>query len=153
MNENTETKVADALAERGTWIKVGAIRIYAKPLTMLQVQEIGELVSKIKCDLNQQSDMSISNFAFDAHEDVGTMSEVFVIALFRRKIFRRLFGSYVKRHLTSESYKTIFTHINSAFDYSFFLTSLIFLKGTTQKKKKEAEDTNQATAHGEWSEV
>lgn len=136
---NTETKVKDAITEEPIKIKVGRLNFDCKPLNLPQVIEIAELIkNNVKIEENTL-DSNMISFALNNPTNAKAMQEACLIAIFRSKFKRRIFGSYVRKNLHSEEYKAIFKHITEAFDYGFFLGSLIFLKNTTMKKKTEGD--------------
>lgn len=158
-----ENKVTDTLAERGRWMRVGIIPIHLRPLTLLQVQEISEQLSQIdevQRELDEKEYQTASCYFFKNPNSAKRMLNALVCSMFRGSVARFLFGWYVKKKLTSESFKHAFANINAAFDYNFFLVSLIFLQGTTRKREKtenqtsrEKDDTRQATRRGGWLEA
>lgn len=157
-----ENKVTDTLAERGRWMRIGILPIHLRPLTLLQVQEISEQLSEIdevQRQLEEKDYQMASCYFFKNPNSVKRMINAIVCSMFRGKVARLLFGGYVRRRLTSDNFKPAFANINAAFDYNFFLVSLIFLQGTTRKMEKtenqtkERDDTRQATPRGGWLEA
>lgn len=133
---NTETKVKDTITEEPKRIKIGKFYFNCNPLNLSQVVEIAELIkNNVKLD-DKELDSTMISLSLNHPEYAETMKEVCLIAIFRTKFKRCVFGRYIKKNLCSEEYKAIFTHITEAFDYCFFLGSLIFLKNTTTKKRE-----------------
>ena len=147
-NENINKTTTDTLSEEGKVIVVGLLPIYAKPLTLLQVQELGEISEKLgEYDVNDEE--YISSYVFNNSRNVGLVADAIVVALFRSKVNRFLLGWYVKKHLDTTTYKKCFEQIRSTFDFGFFFTSSVFLRGMRRKAKME----NNQTAHGDsWVE-
>lgn len=138
---NTETKVKDTITEERVKIKVGRFSFACKPLNLPQVIEIAELIkNNVKIDENNL-DSNMISFALNNPTNAKAMQEACLVAILPSKFKRWIFGSYIRKNLHSEEYKAIFKHITEAFDYGFFLGSLIFLKNTTMKKKTEENMT------------
>jgi hypothetical protein len=134
---NTETKVKDTITEDPKRIKIGKFYFDCKPLNLSQVIEISELIqNNVKIEENNLETNMIS-FALNNPTTAKAMQEACLACVLPSKFKRRIFGSYVRKNLHSEEYKAIFKHITEAFDYGFFLGSLIFLKNTTTKTKRE----------------
>lgn len=157
------TKTTDALGERGKWIKVGILPIYARPLTILQVQEIAEAMDGVKTAETDNYNSS-SAYIFSHASDITAYNMAILKSLFRKKWQRAIFGKYVLNHITSKVFKIVYANLQASFDYDFFLIGLIFLQSTKPKTKegqteeeketKSLEDTTKpAIRHGEWSEV
>lgn len=155
-----KTKTTDALGERGKWIKIGILPVYARPLTLLQVQEIGEEMNTIDTE-GFEAYQTSSGYILHHPEQAKAMNNAIIKSLFRKTWKRFLFGRYVLNHLNSETFKIVFANLQASFDYDFFLAGLIFLQGTktakenqTEKTKMESEDGTKAETHlGGWSEA
>lgn len=134
-----ETPVSDTLTEKGIWIKFGLIPLYIKPLNFSQVTEIAELISKYNNKDYGNSDgktfmsIALDNIAKEGNAEI--IHKICKISVFRSAWKRKVFGFIVSRNLTSEVYKKIFSCVISAYDLSFFLTSLVFMKGVKMKTK------------------
>lgn len=159
-NKEVNTQTTDTLAERGKVIRVGFLPIYARPLTLLQVQEIGEEMEAVDIkDIEEKEYKTESAFVLTHPENAKAMANAVVKALFRKKWKRRLLGGYIKNHLTSKTFSEVYASIQASFDYNFFILGLIFLQGTAKKKEEKEESqtstegTKQATRPGQWSEV
>lgn len=144
------------MGEIGKIIRVGILPIYARPLTLLQVQEIGEEMQNVEVDLESKDYQSLSAYVLTHPDDAKAMNNAVIKALFRKRWQRRLFGKYVLNHLTSGVYKEVYASIQASFDYNFFMIGLIFLQGTKKEEKatenQTADDTKQATRRGVWSD-
>jgi hypothetical protein len=143
MKLNTTTQqTTDTISERGKFIRIGILPIYARPLTLLQVEEIGEVVegmSEIK-----DTDPVITSEVFKRVEGAKALGEVLVISLFRSRIMRLLLGGYVKKRLDSDTIKKCVAHMKDTFDFAFFFTATVFLRGM----KRTKEERDEATALG-----
>lgn len=145
-----DTEVTNTLAERSRIMFIGLLPIRVRPLTLCQVEEIGEMSEDMKgCDDDTDvSDEILSAYTFKRPHDVEMMLDIIVVSLFRRRIFRLLFGRYVKKKIDSKLMKICVSRIKETFDFAFFLSASIFLKGMRKQKKEE-----ETTAHGDsWVE-
>lgn len=138
---NTETKVKDTITEEPIKIKIGCLNFACKPLNLSQVIEISELIgNNVKIEENSLETNMIS-FALNNPANAEAMQEACLACILPSKFKRRVFGRYVRNNLRDKEYKAIFKHMTEAFDYGFFLGSLIFLKNTTTKKKTKDDMT------------
>lgn len=143
------TLTTDTLNERGRLIRVGILPLYVRPLTLSQVIEIGEVSAYMKeFDADEAKNEMMAKYAFSNTMDIECVQEIAIIAVFRRKFMRRLFGWYIKRNLTSAVLKRIMPIIFDTFDYAFFFTSTLFLSGV----KKVAGMKGTDSARGDLSE-
>lgn len=155
---NQKTRTTDTLGERGKWIKIGILPVYARPLTLLQVQEIGEEMNTIDTE-GFEAYQTSSGYILHHPEQAKAINNAIIKSLFRKPWKRFLFGRYVLNHLNSEVFKEVFANLQASFDYDFFLAGLIFLQGTKTKKEnqtetKKEEDGSTAETHlGGWSEA
>lgn len=141
----TQTRTADTITERGYFVFVGILPIYVRPLTFGQVVEIGELASMLE-DYDAETDTkNMAKYVIEHTADVELLQEIAIIALFRSKIKRRLFGWYIRRHMNTRNYKKAFKAIYGTFDYAFFFTSSLFLK---EIKKTVGMKSDTETPHG-----
>lgn len=144
-----ENKVTDTLSQKPVLVKVGNRTYKVKPLTLMQVYEIGELMKDVKSVDNSDNETLISH-TLNNPNDARAYVEIAVKVLLRGRWKRALFGGYIRKHLNSESFRDVMNVIKDAFDYSFFLQSTIFLKGTFMTKKMEKEETRHG---GSWEEL
>lgn len=137
-NKNTvkTAGVADTLAERGRVVLVGMLPIYARPLTLLQVQEIGEIAQGMG-EFDGGRNELLSQYAFKSSREAGLLIDAVVVALFRGRLNRLLLGWYVRKHLDSKALRACVALIADNFDYSFFFTSTIFLRGMKRREKED----------------
>lgn len=152
MREN-KTKTTDALGEKAQRIKIGRLTFKVKPLTLLQVKEIGEELEGVDLSdfdenktinsndsedvANVKRAMMVQSYVFSKHEGIESMTNALIKSLFRSDFKRKLFGWYIRKNLTMENYGRIYANLHANFDFAFFLQSLIFLKGATMTEKKE----------------
>ena len=149
-----DTKTADTMIEKPYRMRVGMFLFKVRPLNMSQVIEIGELASYMKEFDAENENGNIARYAYKNTEDVELIQDIAVIAMFRNRLKRRIFGRYVKKRLTTYVLKQCFTAIYDTFDYAFFFTSSIFLRGVAAtQRKNEEEETEKETPRGEsWVE-
>ena len=142
-------KTSDVLTEKPITIRFGLLFFVIRPMTMAQIYEIGAIVEKAEgVELNGDFNPIVK--MLEAYENVKVCSEVVVAMMFRNRIYRKLFGWYVKKHLTMNRYRKIIEFGAVTFQAAFFLTSFTFLKGT--KEVASPTNTAEATARGDLSE-
>lgn len=146
-----DLSATDTLNERGKWIRIGWLVMYARPLVLSQVIEIGEMASYMQEYDTDEEKQNIADFTFRNSYDVETLQEVAIIALFRSKMMRKMFGWYVRKRMNTKTLKKCFSIIYDTFDYAFFFKSSIFLSGI-KMKKKETENREEAVRGGSWVE-
>lgn len=140
---NAKTKTTDTLSERGKFIRIGLLPIYTRPLTLLQVEEIGEVVEGMS--ERKDTDVVTTSEVFKHAEDARALGEALVISLFRSRIMRLLLGGYVKKRLDSGTMEKCVAHMKNTFDYAFFFAATVFLRGMKRAKEEERKE---ATAPG-----
>lgn len=145
------TKITDTLSERPEIIMIGLLPIVSKPLTYLQIQEIGEKAEKMG-EYEVMKGETLSEYTFKNSKAASLLMDSVIISLFRSKINRFIFRRYVKKHLDSKTMKRCVGRIQESFDFAFFFNSTVFLRGMKRKKKEMTE--TEATAHGHsWEEL
>lgn len=127
--ENNTT--ANALCEKGVWIRFGLIPFRLKPLTLAQIWEIGENVQECK-QLDIEGKFNAIEKMLSAHQDVKTLQKIVVKAVFRSSIARFLFGWYISKHTTMNRYKQVISFCAQSFNAPFFFQSMTFLRGAKQ---------------------
>lgn len=137
MNEHRTT---ETLSERSEVVRIGLLPIISKPLTLLQVQELGEIAEQMGED-DPDPDQLLSDYAFHNSRAAKLLSDAIVVSLFRRRLSRWLFGGYVRRHLNSNAMRRCMARIRGTFDFGFFFNSTIFLRGMRRKRTAETSET------------
>lgn len=142
-----DTKTIDTLKERGKFFLVGMLPIYARPLTLSQVIEIGEISGMME-ETDIDASKGVAKFAFDSPLDVECTQEIALIALFRNKALRRMFGWYIKKKMNTRTLKKCMSIVYETFDFAFFFNASIFLRGV--KRINGGKETE--AVHGRPSE-
>lgn len=139
-------KTSDVITEKPLLIRFGLLFFVLKPMTMAQIYEIGALVEKTEeIDLNGNFNPIVKMLS--QYRDIKTCSQVATVMLFRSLWMRKLFGWYVRHHMTMKRYQSIIEYGAITFRAAFFLTSFSFLKGT--KETTKTTNTAAATVHGD----
>ena len=139
-------KTSDVLTEKPIVLRFGLLFFVVRPMTMAQIYEIGAIVEKTEgIDLNGEFNPIVK--MLESYKDIETCSEVAVTMIFRSRWMRKLFGWYIKHHLTMSRYQKIVEFGAITFRAAFFLTSFSFLKGT--KEMTKMTNTAKATALGD----
>lgn len=148
MKKEEKRKVANALAERGTWIRVGWMFIYFRPITLSQIYDMGAAANDIDgSDLQSDDKVSLIAALLKHSKDAKAMQNVFLVCAFRKRWKRWLLGRYIRNRLTVEHFNRLLSTIATTFNANFFLTSIIFLSQT-----KIITEPSQTTARGQSSE-
>lgn len=139
-------KTSDVLTEKPITVRFGLLFFVIRPMTMAQIYEIGAAIEKTEgMDLNGDFNPIVK--MLQSYKDIEKCSEVAKIMIFRSRWMRKLFGWYVKHHMTMARYQKIIEYGAITFRAAFFLTSFSFLKGT--KEVTKMTNTAAATAHGD----
>lgn len=138
-------KTSDVLTEKPIIVRFGLLFFVVRPMTMAQIYEIGAIVEKTE-EMDLNGDFNPVVKMLSSYKDIATCSEVATTMVFRNRWMRKLFGWYVKRHMTMARYQKIIEFGAITFRAAFFLTSFSFLKGT--KETTKMTNTARATAHG-----
>lgn len=147
MKTSDKEKVAKTLAEASVKIKVGKFRFKVKPLTFMQIYEMGVFGNSIKeYKLSDGEKINIIPILFQHAETARLMSEIFIVCAFRKKWARKIWGRYIRKHLEIFAFNELIKFISGSFNVNFFLTSITFL---TQTKIMTEPKT---TPHGQQSE-
>lgn len=148
MDKDKKQKVANALAERSRWLKVGWMHIRIRPLTLSQIYDMGAAASDINSDdLQKLENVNIIALLTKHAKDAKAMQDVFIVCAYRKKWKRLLFGKWLRGRLTIEHFNKLLAIIASTFNANFFLTSIIFLSQT-----KIMTEPSQTTPLGQSSE-
>ena len=147
MKTSDKEKVAKTLQETAFKIKVGKFAFRVKPLTLMQIYEMGVFANDIKeATWKEDEKINIIHTLIERSGDARLMCEVFIVCAFRKKWARKLWGGYIRRHLDITAFNMLITFISSSFNANFFLTSIIFLT------KTKIITEPQTTPHGQSSE-
>lgn len=148
MEQEEKKKVADVLAERSSWIRVGWMHILIKPLTLSQIYDMGAAANDIDgSDLQSSDKFNVIAMMMKHAKDARALQDVFLVCAYRKKWKRWLLGRYVRNRLKIEHINHLITIIATTFNANFFLTSIIFLSQT-----KIMTEPSQTTALGQSSE-
>lgn len=134
--DNVQKQVANAVAERPIIIWFGFIPFVVKPLTFTQLFDIGS-ISKDMPEVDQQKIDGRTNVSATLmyYEESAKMAEIAVMTIFRSIWKRRIFGGFVKKRLTVRKYKKLQDYMAQTMDATFFLSTIIFLKGLNEMTK------------------
>ena len=128
MKTSDKEKVAKTLAEASVKIKVGKFRFRVKPLTFMQIYEMGVFGNAVKKPTWKEGDkVNIIPILFENSETAHLMSEIFIVCAFRKKWARKVWGRYIRKHLDIMAFNELVKFISGSFNANFFLTSIIFL--------------------------
>lgn len=100
----------------------------ARPLTLAQLWKVGSIVSEMP-ELDLDGKFNPLAKVLERPDDFKVCTEVFIALLFRGWLKRKLFGWYIRKHLTAKQYAKLLAYTTQSFDAGFFLTNLTFLKG------------------------
>lgn len=139
-------KTSDVLTEKPIIVRFGLLFFVIRPMTMAQIYEIGAIVEKTE-GIDLEGDFNPIVKMLQSYKDIEVCSKVIVVMAFRSSWMRKLFGWYIKHHLTMERYQKIIEYGAITFHAAFFLTSFSFLKGT--KEVTKTTNTAAATARGD----
>lgn len=128
MKTSDKEKIAKTLAEASVKIKVGMFYFRVKPLTFMQIYEMGVFGNAIKKPTWKEDDkLNIIPFLFEHSETAHLMSEIFIVCAFRKKWARKIWGRYIRKHLDIIAFNELVKFIGGSFNTNFFLTSITFL--------------------------
>lgn len=128
MKTSDKEKIAKTLAEASVKIKVGMFYFRVKPLTFMQIYEMGVFGNAIKKPTWKEDDkLNIIPFLFEHSETAHLMSEIFIVCAFRKKWARKIWGRYIRKHLDIMAFNELVKFISGSFNTNFFLTSITFL--------------------------
>lgn len=146
--DNVQKKVANAIAERPIIIWFGCLPFIVRPLTFTQLFDIGS-ISKDMPEIEQQKIDGRTNVSATLvyYEEAYRMSEIAVMTIFRSIWMRKLFRKYIKKRLTVRKYKKLQDYMAQTMDATFFLSTIIFLKGLNETTMPT--NTSEVTAHGQ----
>lgn len=138
--KGNEDKVSATMAERGFVLMLGIIPFRVKPLTLMQIIEIGEHALALKGIDTKSEDNQFTASLKVAEQDGGAMLDICEVAVFRKRWQRRIFGGMLRKRMDSKTYEKVVGWIYSTFDFSFFLTSSLFMAGLKQERKSKEEE-------------
>lgn len=133
-------KVKDTLLEKGFKMRFGILKINVMPLTLAQVQEIGALAGGLGANDEELEAMQFADGLSDLAKYGDLINDICLIVLFRSQSKRGLLGNFIKKRLTSEHYKKLIGWLYQTFDFGFFLTSLVFMRGIKTKTKEGGKE-------------
>ena len=139
-------KTHDTITERPLLIRVGLLFFMARPLTLAQLWRVGAIVAEMP-ELNLEGRFNPMAKVLERPNDFRLCTEIFIALLFRSWLSQKLFGWYIRKHLTPQQYAKLLTYTTQSFDASFFLTNLTFLKGI--KTVTSQTNTDEAIALGD----
>lgn len=131
MNTVDKEKIAKTLSEATVKIKVGKFSFKVKPLTLMQIYEMGVFANDMpKPSWHGGDKINVIQKMFERHEDARLMCEIFIVCAFRKKKWRWLWGKYIRKHLDIIAFNELIKFISGSFNANFFLTSITFLTQT-----------------------
>lgn len=133
-------KVKDTLLEKGFKMRFGILQINVKPLTLAQVQEIGALAGGLGTNGDELKEMQFAEGLSDLAKYGDLINDICLVVLFRSQSKRGLLGNFIKKRLTSDHYKKLIGWLYQTFDFGFFLTSLVFMRGIKTKTKEGGKE-------------
>lgn len=142
-DKGKERKVGDAVIEKPLILKLGAIPVKVKPLTLAQIIEIGDIAADM-VDVDITDTATFAEALKMGHLQGDKVFSICEVVAFRSRWRRRLLGWLLRRRMTSKVYQQLISWLYSTFDFGFFLTSLVFMRGIRTKTKDENENAEQA---------
>ena len=146
--DNVQKRVADTIAERPIFLWFGMIPFMVRPLTFTQLFDIGSISKDMKeVDQSKLNGRTSLSATLVYYEEADRMSDIAVMTIFRTTWKRKLFGKFIKKRLTVRKYKKLQDYMAQTMDATFFLSTIIFLKGLNETTKPT--NTPEATALGQ----
>jgi hypothetical protein len=148
-----QQQIAQTLTERSIWVRFGWLLLRVRPLTLAQLYRIGEIVADIdQCDFKGAERINPTKVALERYSDFQLCQQVAVHIIFRSRLWRTLLGRFIRSRLTMPKYQQLIAFATHSMNASFFLTSLLSLKGI--KQMTQPTRTANQTAHGDsWVEL
>lgn len=134
-----DTKTIDTITEKGRFFLIGLLPLHVRPLTLSQVIEIGEITSYMNEAGDVKDGKDIFKFAYNSPIDVECLQEIALVAIFRNKIKRKMFGWYVRKRMNTRTLKKCMSMVFESFDYAFFFNASVFLRGVTKITGEKAK--------------
>ena len=148
MRTADKATTADILLEKPMKVRVGWKTFTLRPITLGQIWEMGVFANDIKePDWADGTKVNIIQELFKHSNDAKLMCEIFIVCAFRKKIWRKVWGRYIRKRLTVLHFNELIKFISNSFNANFFLTSITFLSQT--KKMTEATTTARGQQLGE----
>lgn len=145
--DNVQKKVANTISERPIIIWFGCLPFIVRPLTFTQLFEIGAISKDMpEVDQNKVDGRTNVSATLLYYEEARRMSDIAVMTTFRSVWGRKLFGKFIKKRLTVRKYKKLQDYMAQTMDATFFLSTIIFLKGLNETTKPT--NTPEATVLG-----
>lgn len=118
------------------FIWFGMLPFIVKPLTLVQIWDIGA-ISKDMPEVEQEKidKLNAVSATLLYSGEAKKMADIAVLTMLRSVLMRWLFGSYIKKRLTIRKYKRLQDYMANTMDASFFLSTIIFLKGLNETTK------------------
>ena len=132
-DENVQKRVADTIGERPTIIRFSLLPFFVYPITYNQIWDIGEITKDLP-EITQDKVKGLLDVSATLlfHGESKKMAEIAVLTMFRSSWMRWLFGGYIKKRLTVRRYKKLQDYMAKTMDATFFLHTIIFLKGLNE---------------------
>lgn len=131
MNTGDKEKIAKTLSEATVKIKVGKFSFKVKPLTLMQIYEMGVYANDMPEPSWQGGEkINIIQKLFERNNDARLMCEIFIVCAFRKTWARKLWHRYICKHLDIVAFNELVKFISGSFNANFFLTSITFLTQT-----------------------
>ena len=132
-DENVQKRVADTIGERPTIIRFGLLPFFVYPITYNQIWDIGEITKDLP-EITQDKVKGLLDVSATLlfPGESKKMAEIAVLTMFRSSWMRWLFGGYIKKRLTVRRYKKLQDYMAKTMDATFFLHTIIFLKGLNE---------------------
>ena len=132
-DENVQKRVSDTIGERPTIIRFGLLPFFVYPITYNQIWDIGEITKDLpEITQDKVKDLLDVSATLLFHGESKKMAEIAVLTMFRSSWMRWLFGGYIKKRLTVRRYKKLQDYMAKTMDATFFLHTIIFLKGLNE---------------------
>lgn len=145
METKEKEKIVKTLTEEKQTIKVGKFSFQIKPVTLAQIYEMAVPANKIQSpNWGTGTKVNIIREMFKHGGDAQLMCEIFIICAFRNKLWRKVCGGYIRRHLNIVAFNELIQYLSASFNANFFLTSIIFLTQT-----KIMTEPKKTTRHGQ----
>lgn len=146
--DNVQKRVADVLGERPVIIWFGLLPFFVKPITYNQIFDVGEITQKLP-HVTQDKVQGLSEVSATLlfYEESKKVADIAVLIMFRSTWMRKLFGPFIKKRLTVSKYKKLQNYLAKMMDASFFLQTIIFLRGLNEITK--TTNTPEVIAHGQ----
>lgn len=145
---SVQKETAKVIAERPLIIWFGCFPFIVKPLTLIQLWDIGAVtVNMPEVDQEKLKNLNSVSASLLYSDEAKKMSDIAAILIFRSTWKRKLFSGFIRKRLTMKKYKKLQNFMAHSMDATFFLSTIIFLKGVNEPTKPT--NTPEATALGQ----